>query len=217
MNPRLLTMKMRVSSHPRARRAKPPCHRDRHAGDACRAMLSHSLHKPPRPRCLRPVVHAQAPDVLHDIRVVLVAPKGVQNIGAVCRACANFEAIDLVLVAPRCDTSDPQILTARIERPPVEHHAACASRSPQPAPRGVCRRPRAARVEAAQPPAVGQGPSLPPSPPPPPCSSSSSRAHPCLPRAAARTCSRAGGVRRRHLQRHARGGHAGGRAAGHFQ
>lgn len=40
--------------------------------------------------------------VLGDVRVVLVAPKGEQNIGAVCRVCANFEAPDLYIVAPRC-------------------------------------------------------------------------------------------------------------------
>ena len=42
------------------------------------------------------------PDLLlRDLRVVLVAPKHEANIGAVTRCCANFECVDLVVVAPR--------------------------------------------------------------------------------------------------------------------
>ncbi|GBF98626.1 rRNA methyltransferase [Raphidocelis subcapitata] len=44
--------------------------------------------------------------LLADLRVVLVAPKTPGNVGAVARACANFEALDLVVVAPRCDPLD---------------------------------------------------------------------------------------------------------------
>jgi tRNA C32,U32 (ribose-2'-O)-methylase TrmJ len=44
--------------------------------------------------------------MLSDVRVVLVAPKTPGNVGAVARACANFEALDLVVVAPRCDPLD---------------------------------------------------------------------------------------------------------------
>ncbi|EFJ46240.1 hypothetical protein VOLCADRAFT_118107 [Volvox carteri f. nagariensis] len=47
-----------------------------------------------------PAVHADL--LLSDIRVVLVAPKHEANIGAVARACANFECLSLFLVAPRC-------------------------------------------------------------------------------------------------------------------
>ncbi|GIL89509.1 hypothetical protein Vretimale_1925 [Volvox reticuliferus] len=40
--------------------------------------------------------------LLSNIRVVLVAPKHEANVGAVARACANFECLSLFLVAPRC-------------------------------------------------------------------------------------------------------------------
>ncbi len=43
------------------------------------------------------------PPLLSDVRVVLVAPKTPLNVGAAARACANFEALDLWVVAPRCD------------------------------------------------------------------------------------------------------------------
>jgi tRNA C32,U32 (ribose-2'-O)-methylase TrmJ len=46
---------------------------------------------------------AATPMLLADVRVVLVAPKTPSNIGAAARACANFEAPRLVIVAPRCD------------------------------------------------------------------------------------------------------------------
>ncbi|KAG2454033.1 hypothetical protein HYH02_001074 [Chlamydomonas schloesseri] len=41
--------------------------------------------------------------LLGDVRVVLVAPKHEANIGAVARAAANFECLNLYIVAPRCD------------------------------------------------------------------------------------------------------------------
>lgn len=41
--------------------------------------------------------------VLSHLRVVLVSPKGPANIGAVARACANFEVPLLTVVDPRCD------------------------------------------------------------------------------------------------------------------
>ncbi|KXZ52047.1 hypothetical protein GPECTOR_10g1070 [Gonium pectorale] len=44
--------------------------------------------------------------LLADVRVVLVAPKHAANVGAVARSCANFECLQLVLVAPRCDPED---------------------------------------------------------------------------------------------------------------
>jgi len=47
------------------------------------------------------------PPVLRGLRVVLVAPKGPENIGAACRALANFECPDLVVVAPRT-AGDPR-------------------------------------------------------------------------------------------------------------
>ncbi|KAG2498757.1 hypothetical protein HYH03_003496 [Edaphochlamys debaryana] len=40
--------------------------------------------------------------LLGDVRVVLVQPKHEANIGAAARAAANFECVDLVIVAPRC-------------------------------------------------------------------------------------------------------------------
>ncbi|GLI70532.1 hypothetical protein VaNZ11_015447 [Volvox africanus] len=40
--------------------------------------------------------------LLSDVRVVLVSPKHEANVGAVARACANFECLSLFLVAPRC-------------------------------------------------------------------------------------------------------------------
>jgi tRNA G18 (ribose-2'-O)-methylase SpoU len=46
---------------------------------------------------------SQHEPLLHSLRVVLVAPKEPGNVGAAARVCANFEALDLVLVAPRCD------------------------------------------------------------------------------------------------------------------
>lgn len=39
-----------------------------------------------------------------------MAPKTPANIGAVARVCANFEAPELVLVAPRCDPADGDIV-----------------------------------------------------------------------------------------------------------
>jgi tRNA G18 (ribose-2'-O)-methylase SpoU len=37
---------------------------------------------------------------LHGLKIVLVAPKGEQNVGAVARVCANFEVRALVLQKP---------------------------------------------------------------------------------------------------------------------
>ncbi|MEW6251964.1 MAG: TrmH family RNA methyltransferase [Planctomycetota bacterium] len=41
--------------------------------------------------------------MLVGFRIVLVAPSGPANIGAVCRALANFGLAELVIVAPRCE------------------------------------------------------------------------------------------------------------------
>lgn len=41
------------------------------------------------------------PPLLAHLRVVLVQPKSPENIGAACRALANFECPDLVVVSPR--------------------------------------------------------------------------------------------------------------------
>ncbi|KAF8068431.1 BETAC-AD [Scenedesmus sp. PABB004] len=49
------------------------------------------------------LIPASAEQLLASCRVVLVAPKTAANVGAVARACANFECTDLVVVAPRCD------------------------------------------------------------------------------------------------------------------
>lgn len=59
---------------------------------------------PPQPGSPVP----QLPDdqlLLRDVRVVLVAPKHAANVGAVARCCANFECMQLVVVAPRCDAA----------------------------------------------------------------------------------------------------------------
>ena len=52
-----------------------------------------------------PVAAATTPPrpLLSGVRVVLVAPKTPSNVGAVARAAANFEALDLVIAAPRCE------------------------------------------------------------------------------------------------------------------
>ncbi|GLC72152.1 hypothetical protein PLESTF_001212600 [Pleodorina starrii] len=59
---------------------------------------SPSASPPPPP----PPPQPPADLLLSDIRVILVAPKHEANIGAVARACANFECLSLYLVAPRC-------------------------------------------------------------------------------------------------------------------
>ncbi|MBW7905545.1 MAG: hypothetical protein LC135_03540 [Phycisphaerae bacterium] len=46
--------------------------------------------------------------MLERLRIVLVRPIRSGNVGAVCRAMANFGLSDLVLVAPRCDHLDAQ-------------------------------------------------------------------------------------------------------------
>jgi len=45
----------------------------------------------------------ELPLLLSDVRVVLVAPKTPSNVGAAARACANFESLNLWVVAPRCN------------------------------------------------------------------------------------------------------------------
>ncbi|WIA30566.1 hypothetical protein OEZ86_000649 [Tetradesmus obliquus] len=54
-------------------------------------------------------IPAGAANVLEQVRVVLVAPKTPANIGAVARACANFETTSLWVVAPRCDPYDGEV------------------------------------------------------------------------------------------------------------
>jgi tRNA (cytidine32/uridine32-2'-O)-methyltransferase len=44
--------------------------------------------------------------VLDRLRIVLLAPSGPANVGAVCRIMANMGFRDLVIVAPRCDIRD---------------------------------------------------------------------------------------------------------------
>jgi tRNA/rRNA methyltransferase len=51
--------------------------------------------------------------MLARIRIVLVAPSGPANVGAVCRAMANMGLEELVVVAPRCDVrSEPAVAYA---------------------------------------------------------------------------------------------------------
>ncbi|PNW78901.1 hypothetical protein CHLRE_09g393876v5 [Chlamydomonas reinhardtii] len=56
---------------------------------------------PPSPAASGPALPHDL--LLSDVRVVLVAPKHEANIGAVARAAANFECLNLYIVAPRCD------------------------------------------------------------------------------------------------------------------
>jgi tRNA G18 (ribose-2'-O)-methylase SpoU len=43
------------------------------------------------------------PPLLQHVAVVLVGTKRPSSVGAVARACSCFEALDMRLVAPRCD------------------------------------------------------------------------------------------------------------------
>ncbi len=60
----------------------------------------------PQPQSLQPLGPLPPDLLLSNIRVVLVSPKHDSNIGAVARACANFECVQLAIVAPRC-SADP--------------------------------------------------------------------------------------------------------------
>lgn len=75
--------------------------------------------------------------MLNSVRIVLVRPMGPTNLGGVCRAMLNMGLHELVLVAPRCDPSDPQayayatragelLASARIVRSIPEAIADCA-------------------------------------------------------------------------------------------
>jgi tRNA/rRNA methyltransferase len=55
--------------------------------------------------------------VLDHVRVVLVSPKTVGNVGAAARLCANFECNDLWVVSPRCDTSGDGATPSSLEAP----------------------------------------------------------------------------------------------------
>jgi tRNA/rRNA methyltransferase len=48
--------------------------------------------------------------MLAESRIVLVAPSGPANIGAVARVMTNLGLSDLVVVAPRCDVRDAQAI-----------------------------------------------------------------------------------------------------------
>lgn len=47
---------------------------------------------------------------LQHIRVVAVAPKHAANVGAIVRACENFECPNLHVVQPRCDVYSDEVL-----------------------------------------------------------------------------------------------------------
>eukprot|EP01025_Chloroclados_australasicus_P036751 TRINITY_DN3743_c0_g1_i1.p1 TRINITY_DN3743_c0_g1~~TRINITY_DN3743_c0_g1_i1.p1 ORF type:complete len:364 (+),score=35.60 TRINITY_DN3743_c0_g1_i1:326-1417(+) len=49
------------------------------------------------------------PPKLQLFKVVLVAPKQAQNVGAVVRVCENFEAFHLEAVEPRCDVRGQEV------------------------------------------------------------------------------------------------------------
>ena len=57
--------------------------------------------------------------ILANARVVLVSPKVPENIGAVLRVAANFEAQGVVIVDPRCDAFGPQVLRVACDSPLV--------------------------------------------------------------------------------------------------
>lgn len=57
--------------------------------------------------------------MLSRVRVVLVEPAGPINVGAVCRAMANFGLRELVLVDPRCDWSSEQAQLFAVHGRPV--------------------------------------------------------------------------------------------------
>ncbi|GAX85589.1 hypothetical protein CEUSTIGMA_g13004.t1 [Chlamydomonas eustigma] len=70
-----------------------------------------SIHFLSSRRALHRLNAAPLPDdlVLEGIRIVLVAPKTEANIGAAARACGNFEAPQLWIVAPRCDPESEEV------------------------------------------------------------------------------------------------------------
>jgi tRNA G18 (ribose-2'-O)-methylase SpoU len=69
--------------------------------------------------------------VLEDIRVVLVAPKGPANIGAVARVCANFEAPSLWVVGPRCDPYDGEVYKVSTVGADLPKQGTCLSQPPE--------------------------------------------------------------------------------------
>lgn len=54
---------------------------------------------------------------LQNSKVVLVSPKVQENVGAVLRAAANFEAGSVVVVAPRCDPFGPDVMRVACNSP----------------------------------------------------------------------------------------------------
>jgi tRNA/rRNA methyltransferase len=50
--------------------------------------------------------------MLDRLRIVLIEPSGPANVGAICRAMANFGLSELVVVAPRCHLQNPEAVAA---------------------------------------------------------------------------------------------------------
>lgn len=86
--------------------------------DKLRAWKDNRVHK----QTLRSEHFDQLPDgaVLDHVRVVLVSPKTVGNVGAAARLCANFECNDLWVVSPRCDTSGDEARALAVGSPALE-------------------------------------------------------------------------------------------------
>lgn len=57
--------------------------------------------------------------MLGAVRIVLVEPRGSANVGAVCRAMANFGLSDLVLVSPQCDWLDEHARAYAVRARPI--------------------------------------------------------------------------------------------------
>ena len=57
--------------------------------------------------------------MLERVRIVLVAPSGPANVGAVARIMANLGLSDLVVVSPRCELTDEQAIAYASHGRPV--------------------------------------------------------------------------------------------------
>jgi len=77
----------------------------------CRASASASASGPIQP------VRSLPYRALQNTKVVLVSPKVQENVGAVLRAAANFEAGSVVVVDPRCDPFGSDVMRVACNSP----------------------------------------------------------------------------------------------------